>query len=201
MDPVSKTLIRSDISTPPEINSELEDAEDEDDGSGDWEDFDDDGEGDEQNIVGFVESDISINAKNARDFTFLRWWQHAIVHERRGAVNPLAEAEKNRPVADRYSPESLFADRPSATMILLKVLKHSISDLQRDFRLARAVLLLIADWGLCDEIEEETQEGREMSGLECLRRLLTIISSEYAVRNCGGYCHEWYIACSKPLLH
>ncbi|KAL3827603.1 hypothetical protein ACHAXA_002100 [Cyclostephanos tholiformis] len=193
MDPVSEPVLRSDISKPPEIDSEWEDADDdEDDGSGHWENIDDEG-GYGQNIVEFDESAIAISAKSARDFTFLRWWQHAIVNERRGIVEHIAEDEKNRPFIDRYSPESLFADSPSATMILLRVLKHSMSDLQRDFRLSQAVLLLIADWGLCEDNEEEGQGGRETSGIECLRRLLTIISSEYAVRNCGGYCHEWYI--------
>jgi hypothetical protein len=191
MDPVSEPVLRSDISAPPEIESDHSD--DEDDGSGYWEDVDDI-EDDAQIVVELDESSIEKSAKNARDFTFLRWWQHAIVNERRGIVNHNGEAQKDPPHMNRYSPESLFADCPSATMILLKVLKHSMSDLQRDFRLSQAVILLIADLGLCEDNEEKGQGKGGVSGVECLRRLLTIISSEYAVQNCSGYCHEWHIS-------
>ena len=193
MDPISEPVLRSDISAP-QMDSESDDSDDEDDGSGYWEDVDDIGDN-ERDIVELRESGIAKSAKNARDFTFLRWWQHAIVNERRGIVNHnIGEAQNDLPYTNRYSPESLFADCPSAAMILLKVLKHSMSDLQRDFRLSQAVLLLIADRGLCDDNEEEGQGKGGMPGIECLLRVLTIISSEFEVRNCAGYCHEWYIS-------
>jgi hypothetical protein len=147
------------------------------------------------------------SARYARDFRFLRWWRRAIILERRGVIHGPVEVREDRLTLnnDRYSPESLFADSTSsssAMIILLKVLKHALSDLQRELRLAQAVVLLIADWKLCDDTKGRACEGTEVAsnhgtdaidGVDCLRRLLLIISSEY-FSSCGGYCHEQYIA-------
>ena len=241
MDPVAETIPRSDISTPPNINDY---EEEEDDDSGSWEDIDsnDDNGGEEilnvNDAVKYIAQGMHNIASNARDFTFLHWWQNIIIHERRGVVvihyNNSISTTQNEEEEDstidgdiRYSPESLFAaynhnklfanaasPLNDPTMILLRVLKHSLSDLQRDFRLARAILLLIADWKLCDENDdyeyssnikedasrvEEKMDNRSKdvvssySGSTCLRQLLTIISSEY-IRKCNGNCHELYIA-------
>ncbi len=148
------------------------------------------------------------DATYARDFRFLRWWRRTIVDERRGVIHfGMKEAGKDiLALNNRYSPESLFADSTSsssAICILLKVLKHSLSDLQRELRLAQAVVLLIADWKLCDNYKERSHEkGKDVAsnqdndsidGIECLRLLLLIISSEY-FPSCGGYCHERFLA-------
>jgi hypothetical protein len=144
------------------------------------------------------------NAIYARDFRFLRWWRRTIVQERKGNIHERkTEAVHLRSSANRYSPESLFADSSSsATFVLLRLLKHSLSDLQREFRLAQAVMLLIADWNICDNDDEErsreendtacSHANEKVDGIECFRRLLSIISSEY-VASCGGYCHERYL--------
>ncbi|KAL7532006.1 hypothetical protein ACHAXR_005675 [Thalassiosira sp. AJA248-18] len=196
MNPVSETnpVLLSDMSVSPEEefqdfhsesdddNSEWEDVDDGGEGNGEWEDVDDEAN----------EIPVTTKAKDARDFTFLRWWQHAIVKERKGLIHDAETAEMASSLAacEYYSPENLFKNNPSATLTLFKVLKHALSDLQREFRLARAVLLLITDWRLCDDTTSTSPN--EGGGIECLRRLLTIVSSEY-VHNCGGYCHEWYI--------
>ncbi|KAL9181415.1 hypothetical protein ACHAXT_010220 [Thalassiosira profunda] len=209
MDPVAgkDPMFSSNVSVPPveeandadaeqeDDNGEWEDV-DEDEDTGDWEDVDE--EEDEQNVGEGVPIETGGNAKDARDFAFLRWWQRAIVLERRGQVHEGAVAND--------SPKSgvlayLFDTSPSATFILLRVLKHSLSDLQREFRLAQAVVLLVADWRLCDNVQKEEgqPEGEKApamnneDGIECLRRLLTIVSSEY-LQTCSGYCHEWHIA-------
>jgi len=241
IDPVAETIPRSDISTPPNINDYEEEEEDD---SGSWEDIDsnDDNGGEEilnvNDAVKYIAQGMHNIASNARDFTFLHWWQNIIIHERRGvAIHHNSISTKNEEeeedstingdinnsnlpsLQQRYSPESLFpannyntmfantspSDDP--TMILLRVLKHSLSDLQRDLRLARAILLLIADWRLCDKNDdydnssnikdvasrEEEKMDHTKDGVSSCRRLLTIISSEY-IRKCNGYCHELYIA-------
>ena len=173
MNPVpeeSSVILSADVSVPP---------------TDDWEDIEE-GDDDQNNGTPYTKQDAS----NARDFSFLRWWENTIVKERRGVViSNIQPSETLRNSAqDLYSPESLFSDSSSSAMfILLKVLKHSLSDLQRDHRLARAVILLISDLGLCDD-----ETINNSTGMECLRSILTIVSSEY-VESCGGYCHEWFI--------
>lgn len=158
-------------------------------------------------------------AENARDFSFLKWWELAIVSDSSDLISDEASAESS---SDRgfWKPEILANCRDDYVSILLKVLKHSMSDLQRDFKLARAVLLLLADWKLCDvgegedhlkeEVDEcsekfagaiisavstsnttTTRENVQPEGIACLRRLFAIISSEYI--SCDGFCHERYI--------
>lgn len=196
---VENGAISSDISVPPDDNDAWEENDDVND-SEEWEDID-------ENTAG----DGGGKAKHARDFTFLRWWQHTIAQERKGVINGAGNAtlatsieemsslHDDASTLDFSSPESLYNNSPSATLILLKVLKHSLSDLQREYRLARAVLLLIADWRLCDDDDDQDrggQKGEGMNGIECLRQVLTIISSEYVP--CAGYCHETHIAEGGP---
>mmetsp|Transcript_25824 Transcript_25824/g.54579 ORF Transcript_25824/g.54579 Transcript_25824/m.54579 type:complete len:1046 (+) Transcript_25824:34-3171(+) len=211
MDPVAEAAIEgvdSDVSLPPDnehwVNADQLDDDDDDDENGNnddqWEDIDEEEDGQEQASGNL--SKVATNGRFARDFAFLKWWQRSIVNEREGAIDTTARctqiATKVAPTeisARDYSPESLYENnsRSYATLILLKVLKHSLSDLQREFRLARAVVLLIADWRLCSIGETMQDTVDEDGGIECLRRLLTVISSEY-VESCGGYCHEWYIS-------
>lgn len=182
--------------------------------SDEWEDSDDEESDDSysemrRQVRIRMKPDRLKNATYARDFRFLRWWRRTIVDERRGVIHCKTsdEARKNiLALNNRYSPESLFADSTSSSSticILLKVLKHSLSDLQRELRLAQALVLLIADWKLCDDYKGKAQEEKKdgasnhdndsIDGIECLRRLLLIISSEY-FPSCGGYCHERFLA-------
>ena len=192
-------LLNPELEAYPILSEDMSVWSDDSDG---WEDYED--EDDANSNVEILEQATRLqNAKFARDFRFLRWWRHALVQERRGMIHEsngpreILRASEN----SRYSPESLFADNPSssATLVLLKVLKHSLSDLQRELRLAQAVVLLIADWELCVDSRGRGNEGKDdapnqgIDGIECLRRLLLIISSEY-FSSCGGYCHERYIA-------
>jgi len=129
-------------------------------------------------------------ARNARDFTFLGWWENNIMMERRGRTNMPTSRKVNS--TETQSPENISSERHVTASVLLKVLKHSMSDLQRDFRLARGVLLLIADMRLFDCDGEETKSSDNGGGVEFLRRFLCVVSSEYVP--CEGYCHEWHVS-------
>ncbi|KAL7554386.1 hypothetical protein ACHAWF_017831 [Thalassiosira exigua] len=178
------------------------------DGEGEWEDYDEEEDEDEPVLETepLTAAETEANARNARDFAFLRWWQREIVRERRGAIDPRAGArDEAAPCRGRSAPEGIRSEgNGSAAFVLLKVLKHSLSDLQREHRLARAVALLLADWRLCDDdggtveggrgsSKESSEESNDSAGIECLRGLLTVVSSEY-LAPCGGHCHEWYLA-------
>lgn len=132
----------------------------------------------------FVDKDMPI-ASNARDFSFLTWWEHEVVSNPNRTTT---EGSSHSVSPKETSMEYFLANSPEeASMVLLRVLKHSMSDLQRDFKLARAVLLLIADLYLMDGDNSESSMG-----LEILRRMLVIISLEYI--HCNGSCHEAYFA-------
>lgn len=141
-----------------------------------------------------VREDIS-NATNARDFSFLTWWELEISNKSSSSSHfqSLVEAAARTTATPLESTgvHYLFANSSDPNMVLMRVLKHAMSDLQRDFRLARSVLLLITDLRLIDD-ECSTQQGKTRNGLETLRRLLTIVSSEYI--HCHGSCHEEYLA-------
>ncbi|KAL3795637.1 hypothetical protein HJC23_002044 [Cyclotella cryptica] len=144
-------------------------------------------------------------ARHARNFSFLSWWEREIVSNPTYTLKSSPESKGATSLSTSFSAECLFATSPmDANLVLLRVLKHAMSDLQRDFRLARGVLLLIADWCLCDDaynvrdssVNSRCKAAEESSettgeGIETLRRLLTIISSEYV--HCAGFCHEWYM--------
>ena len=155
MDPSSEFthIASSNISIPP-LNG------DDDDGNSDWEDIDEDF--DEDN-VNDDEIDVYSNGNLARNFTFLFWWEQKITSERKGISFPSScTSQKSTP----------------SSAVLLKVLMHSLSELQSDHRLARAVLLRLADCKACsfDEstnIEDALEHENEF---ECLRQLLSVLS-------------------------
>ena len=137
------------------------------------------------------DEEVQIMAKNARDFSFLSWWENEIKSNKPLSVDLESKMPASTPILGEYSVECLFATSPDdANLLLLRVLKHAMSDLQRDFKLARAILLLIADLHLIDD--KSTSQQASNDGIETLRRLLIIISSEYIY--CSGSCHEWYLA-------
>jgi hypothetical protein len=139
--------------------------------------------------------DLRQNSIYARDFSFLSWWEHEIISQ--STTSSESKAVLNLPSCEgEHSIEDLFSNSEDANLVLLRLLKHAMSELQRDYRLARAVLLLVSDWCFCDErglcSKGSDREKREAeSGIETLRRLLIIISSEYV--QCSGFCHEWYL--------
>ena len=124
-------------------------------------------------------------AQNARGFSFLTWWEHRIMS------NETILIDLDSKVAE-YSVECLLATSPQdVNLVLLRLLKHAMSDLQRDFKLARAILLLIADLEIIDKYSTTTQ-SEPGDAIETLRRLLIILSSEYIY--CSGSCHEYYLS-------
>ena len=67
------------------------------------------------------------------------------------------------------------------TRVLLRLLKHSLSELQRDHRLARAILLYL--------IEIKPFENDGAGGLDALRYFLSIVKIDF-IQECEGHCHE-----------
>ena len=122
-------------------------------------------------------------AQNARDFSFLTWWEHRLMSDETTSL------DLDSKVAE-YSVECLLATSPDVNLVLLRLLKHAMSELQRDFKLARAILLLIADLQIIDKNSTTTQS--ESGDVETLRRLLIILSTEYIY--CSGSCHEYYLS-------
>eukprot|EP00956_Cyclotella_meneghiniana_P013596 scaffold19744_cov71-Cyclotella_meneghiniana.AAC.2 len=123
--------------------------------------------------------------QNARGFSFLTWWEHRIMS------NETILIDLDSKVAE-YSVECLLATSPQdVNLVLLRLLKHAMSDLQRDFKLARAILLLIADLEIIGKYSTTTQ-SESGDAIETLRRLLIILSSEYIY--CSGSCHEYYLS-------
>lgn len=115
-------------------------------------------------------NNLSSNGNLARNFTFLSWWEQTIINERRGAVS------------------STTARATVPSFVYLKVLMHSLSELQSDHRLARALLLHLTDCKSCSD----DFDGEEESGLECLRRLLSVLS--FGCTSCDGknlYLADW----------
>ena len=144
-------IASSNISLPPTWNG---DGFEDDDDSNSWEDIEDDS----NNTT--TSPDLLGNGNLARNFTFLSWWEQTIINERRGVTTMVAPQ----------------ASLPS--YLYLKVLMHSLSELQCDHRLARAVLLLLTDCKSCSTDSSRVDED-ERNGLECFRRLLSVLSFGY----------------------
>eukprot|EP00577_Skeletonema_sp_RCC1716_P005416 CAMPEP_0113387256 /NCGR_PEP_ID=MMETSP0013_2-20120614/8439_1 /TAXON_ID=2843 ORGANISM="Skeletonema costatum, Strain 1716" /NCGR_SAMPLE_ID=MMETSP0013_2 /ASSEMBLY_ACC=CAM_ASM_000158 /LENGTH=765 /DNA_ID=CAMNT_0000270139 /DNA_START=1 /DNA_END=2294 /DNA_ORIENTATION=+ /assembly_acc=CAM_ASM_000158 len=160
-------IASSEISLPPIWD---DDGFGDDDDSNNWEDIDDSN----SDIDATTSPILNDNGNLARNFTFLSWWEQTIIKERRGIASSSSSSQATLP-----------------SYLYLKVLMHSLSELQSDHRLARAILLLMADCKTCS-IDSSNVGAEEESGLECLRRLLTVLSFGYTP--CDGYCHESYIA-------
>ncbi len=146
-------IASSDISLLPMLDNGFGD----DDDSDNWEDIDDSN----SDVILTADVTTSPNGHLARNFTFLAWWEQTIINERRGMTSSMAGPQANLP-----------------SFVYLKVLMHSLSELQSDHRLARAVLLLMTDCKFCSTDSSSANEDEE-SGLECLRRLLSVLSFGY----------------------
>lgn len=81
--------------------------------------------------------------------------------------------DENRNASGPFGPEHVLEEnRPT---LLLRLMQHALSDLQRDHRLALTVLQLMIYWKCCDDVS-------------VLRRLLCMIMSQY--KFCDGTCQE-----------
>ncbi|GKY93881.1 hypothetical protein MPSEU_000355000 [Mayamaea pseudoterrestris] len=99
------------------------------------------------------------------------------------AQKELFEQNDTLLIDERHGHDRLPFERTHRGSILLKLLKHSLSELQRDDRLAAAVLVLLA-------------RHHDLDDCSLLARLLTIVSSEYIA--CDREC-EW--TSDSPATH
>lgn len=67
------------------------------------------------------------------------------------------------------------------TKVLLRLLKHALSELQRDHRLARAIVLYF--------IEIKAFEHDGAGGLDAFRYFLSIVKIDF-IQECEGHCHQ-----------
>jgi len=128
-----------------------------------------------------------------------------LTFDERNARYPRSDA------SDRFGIMNLPTDNGLRTKIALKLLKHSLSNLQRDHRLARAALYTMIEFRCFDSgiaaDENEITAGRTNtgtgtgggggstgtgSGVDALRYLLAVVHSE-SVRTCHGDCHIPFI--------
>jgi hypothetical protein len=147
------------------------------------------------------ENTIWISSSNntlASDFSYLSSWSEELSKEtkcwftcdRYGEVDELQENEKNLMILninDKDFRDHYFQGLPSIgslpkgmrTKVLLKLLKHSMSEIQRDHRLSRAVLLAMVDYKCLD--------GND--GAEAFRYFLLTIESEF-IYDCDEDCQN-----------
>lgn len=78
-------------------------------------------------------------------------------------------------VHDRFGISVFPPDADARADLLLKILRHALSDLQKDYRLARAVIRRLAKWKLCQDAD-------------CLRRAMSIIGT--GLVGCNGHCFQ-----------
>lgn len=88
----------------------------------------------------------------------------------------------------RFGPQHLPIDKTEVGRLLTKILKHAISDLQKDHLLGRAAINLMGEFRVFDSSEGEDGEA----GVERLGRFLAVFASEY-VTGCDWYCHARYL--------
>lgn len=82
------------------------------------------------------------------------------------------------PLFDRkYGPRNFPTNRVERSSLLLKLLKHSLSELQMDYRLAKAVIY-------------QLMTSHDLDDPQTFRRLLVILDDEY--KDCDGRCHDRY---------
>jgi hypothetical protein len=79
---------------------------------------------------------------------------------------------------ENHGPHNLPVDEKERQLILLKLFRHAMSDLQRDHRLAYAVLRRMIDWCYFNDVT-------------FYARFLSIIMVEQ--RKCDGECHSRYL--------
>lgn len=72
-----------------------------------------------------------------------------------------------------FGPLNHPLDRRSRVDLLLKILKHALSELQKDYRLAAAILVRL-------------HRNHDLDDVEAMQRLLVVLTSEYVV--CGQPC-------------
>jgi hypothetical protein len=85
-------------------------------------------------------------------------------------------------VHDRFGISAFPLEADARADLLLKMLRHALSDLQKDYRLARAVIRRLSKWKLCQNAG-------------CLRRAMSIIGS--GLVGCDGHCFEHFWAADQ----
>jgi hypothetical protein len=90
--------------------------------------------------------------------------------------------QKEEIVHDRFGISVFPLQADARADLLLKILRHALSDLQKDYRLARAVIRRLSKWKLCQNAD-------------CLRRVMSIIGT--ALVGCDGHCFERFWAAGQ----
>lgn len=107
------------------------------------------------------------------------------------AMDSFASFPLTRTNASVFGPESLFfsMSRADVGCVLTKVLRHALSDLQKDHVLGRAVMDLMIEFRIFDrDIVEDSDDG----GVDRLARVLAVFASEYVI-GCDWYCHTRHL--------
>ena len=148
------------------------------------------------------------NGNRAGDFSFLLVWERSLWDDEevvrdgkwmsKSRVEYLEEGRGDDNAA--FGPHKLPPDSKTRAMVLTKIVKHALSDLQKDHRLAQASVMLMAELRLFDDDNDaegntdgyDANEGGNNNGADTLARLLAIIASEY-VYQCDWRCHERYV--------
>ncbi len=136
---------------------------------------------------------FNIIERTAGSFIFLKSWEQHLLLEKDAWINECykfptyeeaKQSQETKDDAESNEDRPKIDDIPKGlrTKVLLKLLKHSISELQRDHRLAQAVMFSM--------IENKCFEGDE--GVEAMRYFLLTVHSEY-IYECGGSCHELFL--------
>jgi hypothetical protein len=104
-------------------------------------------------------------------------WNHGI--ERRLKSEEDAQfylfQQEEEIVHDRFGISVFPPEADARADLLLKILRHALSDLQKDYRLAEAVIRRLAKWKLCQDAD-------------CLRRAMAIIGT--GLVRCDGDCFQ-----------
>ncbi len=129
------------------------------------------------NFLGYWERDIwNKRVEHIRQCYMYDSYEEARREERKVELYKLYEQEHNIRPSIENIPKGL------RTKVLLKLLKHSMSELQRDHQLSQAIILSMVD--------NQCFEGA--AGVEAMRYFFLTFVSEY-VYNCNGDCHSRYL--------
>ena len=110
-------------------------------------------------------------------------WNNGLEKRLKSHDNPEFYFQQEEAVIHEKFGISFFPPEADAKAdLLLKILRHALSDLQKDYRLARAVIRRLSKWKLCQNAD-------------CLRRALSIIGTRLA--DCDGYCFERFFAADQ----
>ena len=138
----------------------------------------------------------------AGDFSFLLDWERClrdgdevVRHGTWVSAELAAHNEGSSGTDCVFGPDKLPTDARTRAMILTKIVKHALSDLQKDHRLGQAAMLLMAELRLFDDDAGDVGGGADGgstdTGADRFARFLAVIASEYVDR-CDSRCHARY---------